>query len=86
MLILVFFGFFVGQFLGFGSFVGSTLGDFFFEFVDSSFDVNEFLLAGEERVTLVANLDFDFVESGAGGEFVATGTGYLTIVVVVGMN
>ncbi len=56
------------------------------EAVDSTFAVDKFLLAGEKRVTRTANFNFNFVESGTGGKFVATGTDNLAVGIIFRMN
>ena len=80
--LFVFFGFFGSNFGGLGGFVVDTLGHFFVKFIDSSLNVNEFVLTCEERVTFGTDFDVNFVDGGAGGKFVATSTRDLTIVIV----
>lgn len=59
---------------------------FFFEFFDSTLNIDKFLLAGKERVAKAADFDFDFFEGGAGGKFVAAGASNGAVIEILRMN
>ena len=66
--------------------VGLAFGHFLFKFVDSTFNIGEFLSTGKERVAFGPDFHFYFFNGRAGSEGVATGTTDLTVGVVFRMD
>jgi hypothetical protein len=54
--------------------------------LDTSGSIHDAPLAGKERVTVAAHLDFELLFRRAGGEPVPAGTDYLGIGIILGMN
>ena len=61
---------------------GGELGVFLLEAFDAAGGIDEFLLAGVERVADAADFDFDVLEGGAGFEGIAAGAADLGEIVL----
>lgn len=70
------------------SFLGSSSGSgtAFLEEFDTALDIEEALFTGVERVTVAADVDFEFGKSRSGDELVTTGTSNDGFGVVLGVS